>query len=58
VSADVFTCQDHLDHERTGESFIAAFTLGDVESNLIPRGTRYPLVNLDDLTPTGAAGPG
>ena len=57
VSADVFTCQDHLDHGRIRESLIAAFKLGDVESNLIPRGTRYPLVNLDDVTLTGAPGP-
>lgn len=46
VSADVFTCQDHLDQERIRQSLIAAFELGEVESNLIPRGTRYPLLNL------------
>jgi S-adenosylmethionine decarboxylase len=57
VSADVFTCQDHLDHGRIRESLIAAFKLGDVESNLIPRGTRYPLINLDDVTLSGAPGP-
>jgi S-adenosylmethionine decarboxylase len=48
VSADVFTCQEHLDHERIRQSLIATFELGEVESHLIPRGTRYPLVNLDD----------
>jgi S-adenosylmethionine decarboxylase len=48
VSADVFTCQDHLDHERIRQSLIVAFELGDIESHLLARGTRYPLVNLDD----------
>ena len=48
LSADVYTCQDHLDHERIRGSLIATFGLGDVESHLIERGTRYPLVNLDE----------
>ena len=56
VSADVFTCQDHLDHERIRQSLIATFKLGNVESNLIARGTRYPLVDLDDPGPSGAPG--
>jgi S-adenosylmethionine decarboxylase len=46
VSADVFTCQDHLDHEKIRRSLITTFGLGNVESNLIPRGTCYPLANL------------
>jgi S-adenosylmethionine decarboxylase len=54
VSADVFTCQDHLEHEPIRQSLIETFKLGDLESNLIARGTRYPLVNLDDGPPTGA----
>jgi len=57
VSADVFTCQDQLDHESIRQSLIATFRLGDVESNLIPRGTRYPLVNLDDPSLTGTPDP-
>lgn len=48
VSADIFTCQDHLDHEWICRSLITTFVLGDVEINLVERGTRYPLVNLDD----------
>jgi S-adenosylmethionine decarboxylase len=56
VRADVFTCQEHLDHEGIRRSLITTFRLGDVESNLIPRGTRYPLVNLDDPGSTGAPG--
>jgi S-adenosylmethionine decarboxylase len=51
VSADIFTCQDHLDHEGIRQSLIATFRLGEVESNLIERGTRYPLVNLDEPMP-------
>jgi S-adenosylmethionine/arginine decarboxylase-like enzyme len=54
VSADVFTCQDDLDHEPIRQSLIETFRLGDVESNLIVRGTRYALVDLDDGPPTGA----
>jgi S-adenosylmethionine decarboxylase len=51
VSADIFTCQDHLDHESIRRSLIATFRLGEVESNLIERGTRYPLVDLDEPMP-------
>ena len=53
VSADVFTCQDHLDHEPIRQSLIETFRLGDVESNLIVRGTRYAFADLDDVPPTG-----
>lgn len=57
VSADIFTCQDHLDHERIRQSLVATFELGDVESNVLARGTRYPLVNLDEpLTGAQASG--
>jgi S-adenosylmethionine decarboxylase len=56
LSADCFTCQERLDHERIRRSLITTFRLGDVETNLIPRGTRYPLVNLDDPGPTCTPG--
>jgi hypothetical protein len=46
VSADIFTCQDHLDHNWIRRSLIATFGLGNVETNLIHRGTCYPLANL------------
>ena len=58
VSADVFTCHDHLDHERIRASLVAAFELGKVESNLTPRGTRYPLVDLDEASLTDTPGSG
>jgi S-adenosylmethionine decarboxylase len=54
VSADVFTCQDHLDQEWIRRSFIATFGLSEVESNLIPRGTHYPLEDLAREPPTEA----
>jgi S-adenosylmethionine decarboxylase len=55
VSADIYTCQDHLDPDRVRQTLIAAFELGDVESHLIARGTRYPLADLDD-EPVAAPG--
>jgi S-adenosylmethionine decarboxylase len=48
VSADIYTCQDHLDHEWIRRSLMATFLLGDVETDLVPRGTSYPLDNVDD----------
>jgi S-adenosylmethionine decarboxylase len=54
VSADIFTCQDHMDLELIRQSLIATFMLGDVETNFIERGTRYPLVNLDEPSPAGS----
>lgn len=54
LSADVFTCQDRLDHEGIRRSLIETFGLGEVETNLIPRGTRYPLVDLDHPLPRDA----
>jgi S-adenosylmethionine decarboxylase len=57
VSADVFTCQEDLDQDRIRQSLIAAFQLEEIESKLIPRGTRYPLVNLDGEQLTGAPDP-
>ena len=53
VSADIFTCQDHMDLDLIRQSLIATFMLGDVETNFIERGTRYPLVNLDEQSPAG-----
>jgi S-adenosylmethionine decarboxylase len=55
VSADIFTCQDYMDHELIRRSLVATFKLGDVETNFIERGTRYPLVNLDEPSPAGRA---
>lgn len=57
VSADIFTCQDELDQDGVRQSLITTFELAEVESQLIPRGTRYPLVDLDDDLVTAAWGP-
>lgn len=53
VSADIYTCQDDLDQEGIRTSLMATFGLADVETNLIPRGTRFPLANLDEQTLVG-----
>jgi len=54
LSADVFTCQDRLDHEGIRRSLVETFGLGDVETHLIPRGTCYPLVDFDAPLPRAA----
>jgi S-adenosylmethionine decarboxylase len=46
VSADVYTCKCNTDVEAIKNYFIEKFKLGDVETNFIKRGTRYPLHNL------------
>ena len=53
--ADVFTCQDQLDHDRVRRSLITAFGLEDVETHLIRRGTRYPLTDFG-RAPAGTIG--
>jgi S-adenosylmethionine decarboxylase len=58
VSADVFTCQEHLDHEAIRNSLSAAFGLGEIESHVIARGTRYPIADLDEPSLGRASGPG
>jgi S-adenosylmethionine decarboxylase len=42
VSADVYTCQNHLETERFLELLRSTFELDEIEHNLIVRGTRYP----------------
>jgi S-adenosylmethionine decarboxylase len=51
VTADVFTCQDHLDADQVRESLAAIFGLGEIESHLLQRGTRYPLYNFRETIP-------
>lgn len=46
VSADVYTCQDHLDVELVLEYFKTNFVLEEIEWNHIKRGTKYPATNL------------
>lgn len=46
VSADVYTCKNGMDTDFVIRFFKDAFKLSDVESNLIIRGTRYPVTNI------------
>ena len=46
LTADVYTCQNHLEVERILGHFTNAFGLQDLETNLIRRGTRYPRYNV------------
>ena len=55
VSADVFTCQDELDADRIRSSLRTTFALDEIECQLIPRGTRYPLTDLDEVEPAPRA---
>lgn len=43
ASADVYTCQNHLNEEWLLKYFRATFALESIEHNLIIRGTQYPL---------------
>jgi S-adenosylmethionine decarboxylase len=52
ASADVYTCQDHLDKDLLLHHFRAMFDLETIEHNMIIRGTQYPLHDIHD-----AAGP-
>ncbi len=45
VSADIYTCKKGMDIQIIIDYFTNAFKLSDVETNLIKRGTRYPLAN-------------
>jgi S-adenosylmethionine decarboxylase len=56
LCADVFTCQDDLDDQQIRHSLITTFGLAEVETHFIPRGTRYPLVDLVDA-PWSSRGP-
>lgn len=47
VSADIYTCKNGIDTQTIIDYFTNAFKLGDIETNFIKRGTRYPLENLN-----------
>jgi S-adenosylmethionine decarboxylase len=46
VSADVYTCQNHLDIEQICRYFTDVFDLQDLETHFVRRGTRYPQHNI------------
>ena len=46
VSIDAYTCKNGLDTEKIKEYYISTFELKDIETNLVTRGTRYPVENI------------
>ena len=48
ASADVYTCQNHLDEDWLLEYFRVMFKLQSIEHNMIIRGTQYPLHDIHD----------
>lgn len=46
VSIDVYTCKNEMDNETVIKYFTELFELGDVETNFIKRGTRFPAQDL------------
>lgn len=46
VTIDVYTCQNDLDTETLTQKFIENFSLQEIDSNVIKRGTKYPTHNL------------
>ena len=46
LSADVYTCQEWIDDAYLIAAFREAFGVAEVESRVIPRGTRYPVHDL------------
>ncbi|MDQ5889882.1 MAG: S-adenosylmethionine decarboxylase proenzyme, partial [Patescibacteria group bacterium] len=46
VSADVYTCKNGMDVEPIENFFRDKFSLADIETNFIKRGTRYPVENI------------
>ena len=47
VSADVYTCKNGMDVGLIEKYFKKKFALGDIETNFIKRGTRYPANDLN-----------
>lgn len=46
VSIDAYTCKNGLDTKKIEEYYINTFELKDTETNLVCRGTRYPVENI------------
>ena len=46
ISADIYTCKNGMDTQIVIDFFTNSFKLTDIETNIIKRGTRYPLENL------------
>ncbi len=50
VSVDAYTCRNGLDTEQIKQYLIEQFELKDTETNLIVRGTRYPVENIYEIS--------
>lgn len=46
ITADVYTCQNELDTQRLTSSFVEHFQIKDFETHTLPRGTRYPVEDI------------
>ncbi len=46
LSADIYTCQDHLEEKKVVDVFKSNFVTDDVESTMLDRGNRYPKNNI------------
>lgn len=46
VSIDAYTCKNGLDTKKIEEYYTSTFELKDIETNLVNRGTRYPVENI------------
>lgn len=43
VSVDIFTCKEDLDCKVIADYFVKKFSLKDIETHFIKRGTKYPV---------------
>lgn len=46
VTIDVYTCQDEIDSESLTKHFTQAFGIKNTDVQVIPRGVRYPKVDM------------
>lgn len=46
VSIDAYTCKNGLDIQKIEDYYTKTFELKDTETNLVIRGTRYPVENI------------
>lgn len=46
ISADVYTCKNEMNVELIKNFFSELFSLKDIETNFIKRGTKYPAQNI------------
>jgi S-adenosylmethionine decarboxylase len=57
VSVDVYTCKNGMDTTFIKKYFIEAFGLGEIETNFLLRGTKYPLENVSSSSSANVCTP-